>query len=295
MTSPMSEAAVVGRTHLPHRRGRAGGPGKLLVLMCLTMLLVVMLFPFVIVTLNAIKSPSEYASQGPLALPQGIYLQGIIDFWNRVDFGQKLLNSTVISGSVAFLAVAVSVLNAYALGIGRIRGRLWILVFFMLANTLPQEALVYPLYYLAKAVHLYDTQLAVVIIFTALQSAFGTFLLSAVFSTFPREILEAAAVDGGTRLQLLWRVVVPISWPTLSVLFTFFFIWTWNEFFLPLIFLISNGNQTVPVALGVLQGQRQMDVTASSASALLGIIPAVIFFLIFQRTMTRGITAGALK
>ena len=295
MISPAAEAAAGGRTHRSRRRGRPGGPGRLLIVACLTILLVVVLFPLVIVTLNAIKSPSEFASQGPMALPQGLYLQGIFDFWNRVDFGQKLLNSTVISGSVAFLAVAVSVLNAYALGIGRIRGRLWILVFFMLANTLPHEALVYPLYYLAKAVHLYDTQLAVIIIFTALQSAFGTFLLSAVFSTFPREILEAAAVDGGTRLQLLWRVVVPISWPTLSVLFTFFFIWTWNEFFLPLIFLISNANQTVPVALGVLQGQRQMDVTTSSASALLGIIPAVIFFLIFQRTMTRGITAGALK
>ena len=171
-----------------------------------------MLFPFVIVTLNAIKSPSEYASQGPMALPQGLYLQGIIDFWNRVDFGQKLLNSTVISGSVAFLAVAVSVLNAYALGIGRIRGRLWILVFFMLANTLPQEALVYPLYYLAKAVHLYDTQLAVIIIFTALQSAFGTFLLSAVFGDLPqgdprggrcrRRHPAAAAVAGGGAHQL---------------------------------------------------------------------------------------------
>ena len=291
---PVSEVSLANRT-LPRRVGRPGGPARLLVMAALTVLLLAMLFPFVIVTMNAFKSPSEYASHGPLTLPQGLYLQGIIDFWNRVDFTQKLINSTVISGSVAFLAVAVSVLNAYALGIGRIRGRLWILVFFMLANTLPHEALVYPLYYLAKAVHLYDTQLAVIIIFTALQSAFGTFLLSAVFSTFPREILEAAAVDGGTRLQLLWRVVVPISWPTLSVLFTFFFIWTWNEFFLPLIFLISNANQTVPVALGVLQGQRQMDVTTSSASALLGIIPAVIFFLIFQRTMTRGITAGALK
>jgi raffinose/stachyose/melibiose transport system permease protein len=86
-----------------------------------------------------------------------------------------------------------------------------------------------------------------------------------------------------------------MSRPTLGVLFTFFFIWTWNEFFLPLIFLISNDNQTVPVALAVLQGDRFMDATTTSASALLGIVPAVIFFLIFQRTLTRGIAAGAVK
>jgi raffinose/stachyose/melibiose transport system permease protein len=79
------------------------------------------------------------------------------------------------------------------------------------------------------------------------------------------------------------------------VLFVFFFIWTWNEFFLPLVLLISNENQTVPVALGVLQGQRMMDATMTSASALLGVIPAIAFFLIFQRALTRGITAGAVK
>jgi raffinose/stachyose/melibiose transport system permease protein len=81
----------------------------------------------------------------------------------------------------------------------------------------------------------------------------------------------------------------------LGVLFVFFFIWTWNEFFLPLVLLISNDTQTVPVALGVLQGQRLMDATMTSASALLGVIPAIAFFLIFQRTLTRGITAGAVK
>jgi raffinose/stachyose/melibiose transport system permease protein len=191
--------------------------------------------------------------------------------------------------------VILSVLNAYALGIGRVRGRVSIMVIFLPANTMPQEVLVYPLYFLSKKVGLYDTRISVIIIFTAIQSAFGTYLLSSVLSAFPREILEAARMDGAGRLRILWRVVVPVSRPTLGVLFVFFFVWTWNEFFLPLIFLISNENQTVPVALGVLQGQRLMDATMTSSSALLGIIPAIVFFLIFQRTLTRGITVGSTK
>jgi raffinose/stachyose/melibiose transport system permease protein len=268
---------------------------RYLVLAVLTMFALLMLVPFVIVTMNALKSPAEYAGDGPLSLPDGFYLQGIIDFWNRVDYGQKLLNSLLISGSVAVLAVIVSTLNAYALGIGRVKGRMWLLVVFLLANTLPHEALVYPLYYLSKEVGLYDTRLAVVLIFVVIQTAFGTYLLSAVLSSFPREVLEAARMDGAGRWQVLWRVVVPMSRPTMAVLLVFFFIWTWNEFFLPLIFLISNDNQTVPVALGVLQGQRLMDATMSSASALLGILPAILFFLVFQRTLTRGVTAGAIK
>jgi raffinose/stachyose/melibiose transport system permease protein len=270
-------------------------PGSYAVLVSLIVLAVVMLLPFVIIALNAVKSPAEYSSHGPLSLPKGLYLQGLKDFWERVDFGHKLANSVLISGSVAVLAVILSVLNAYALGIGRVRGRISILVIFLLANTMPQEVLVYPLYFISKKAGLYDTRLSVIIIFTAIQTAFGTYLLSSVLSAFPREILEAARMDGAGRLRILWRVVVPISRPTLGVLFVFFFIWTWNEFFLPLVFLISNENQTVPVALGVLQGQKMMDATTTSASALLGILPAIVFFLIFQRTLTRGITVGSAK
>ena len=122
-----------------------------------------------------------------------------------------------------------------------------------------------------------DNLLSIVIIFTVIQAAFGTYLLTSVFTEFPTELLEAASIDGAGKWRTLWRIVVPVSRPTLGVLFTFFFIWTWNE------------------ALGVLQGDRLMDATTTSASALIGILPAVLFFVIFQRTLTRGIAAGAIK
>jgi ABC-type glycerol-3-phosphate transport system permease component len=270
-------------------------PARYIVLIVLLVLLSLVVAPLLVVALNAVKSPSDYASNGPLSIPESLHWSGIVDFWQRVDFSRKLLNSFVSSAVVAVLAVVISVFNAYALGIGRVRGRVWFLVFFLVANLLPQEVLVYPLYYLSKSLHLYDSLLSIIIIFTVIQSAFGTYLLSSVYAEFPTELLDAAEVDGAGRWRTLWRVVVPVSGPTLAVLFTFFFIWTWNEFFLPLVFLISNANQTVPVALGVLQGDRQMDATTTSASALIGILPAMLFFLIFQRTLTRGITAGAIK
>jgi raffinose/stachyose/melibiose transport system permease protein len=297
--TPMPAAGQSTRSAPPRRRLSArrsrGGPARWLVLTCLILVGVVILAPFVIITFNAVKTPAEYATHGPLSWPHGISLDGISAFWKRVNYTQKLENSLLISGAVAIGGVVLSVLNAYALGIGRVRGRTWVLVAFMVANTLPQESLVYPLYYLAKQFGLYNSRISVIIVFTVIQSAFGTYLLSAVFSTFPKEILEAARIDGASRLQILTRIVVPISRPTLSVLFTFFFIWTWNEFFLPLVLLVTNAKQTVPVAIGVLQGDRLMDATTSSASALLGIVPAVIFFLLFQRTLSRGITAGSSK
>lgn len=282
-------ARVSGTRTAARRRG--GYP----VLLGFVLLALLMLAPFALVAMNAVKTGPDYAAHGPLAWPHGLSLQNLRNFWNLVDFGQVLLNSVLISGAVAILAVLLSILNAYALGIGRVRGRTWIIVAFLVANLLPQEGLVYPLYYLAKQVGLYDTRTAVIIIFTVIQSAFGTYLLSSVLGAFPREILEAARIDGAGTWRILWRVVVPVSRPTLVVLLTFFFIWTWNEFLLPLVFLVSNQNQTVPVALGLAQGEHIVDVTMQAASGLLGILPAVAFFLIFQRTLTRGVTVGAVK
>ncbi|GAB2517655.1 carbohydrate ABC transporter permease [Paramicrobacterium agarici] len=251
--------------------------------------------PFLMILINSFKSPEDYNMSGPLALPTEIYTDGLVAFWERVNFPEKLWNSIYISGLVAVFAVLISMFNAFALGIGRIKGRTWIVVLILLANMLPQEVLLYPLYFMFKQIGLYDNQWAVIIIFTVIQSAFGTYLLASVYGTFPKELLEAASLDGASRWRILWTVVFPISRPTLSVLLIFFFIWTWNEFLIPLTFLISNATQTVPVAITVLQGDRLMDVTTTSASALLGLIPTLIFFLIFQRTLTRGITAGAVK
>ncbi|MFI6515908.1 carbohydrate ABC transporter permease [Spirillospora sp. NPDC050679] len=293
LTSARPRSRTAARDAAARRRRR--GPAAYATLLAVALLAGIMLIPFLVVVANALKTPAEYTANGPLAPPEGFNLQGVKDFWERVGFGRVLLNSALISGSVAVGAVLLSLLNAYALGIGRIKGRTSILVLLLMANTLPQEALVYPLYYLAKQVGLYDTRLAVVIVFTVIQSAFGTYLLASVLGTFPRPLLEAARIDGAGRWQILWRVVFPVVRPTLSVLMVFFFIWTWNEFLIPLVFLVSNDNQTVSVALGVLQGQRLMDATMSSAAALLGLLPTVLFFLIFQRTLARGLTAGAVK
>jgi raffinose/stachyose/melibiose transport system permease protein len=280
-------------------RRRLGGarrtPFSLGVLGVLSVLLLLFLAPFLVIVINAFKTGSDFAAHGPLSLPTHWTFSVIEKFWKSQDFTNKLENSVEISLSVAVFGVLLSLLNAYAIGIGRVRGRNMWLVFFLLANVLPQEGLIYPLYYMAKQVGLYDSKYALIIILTVTNSAFGTYLLSSVLVAFPRELVEAAQIDGASSWRILWRIVVPVSRPTLSVLFTFFFIWSWNEFLLPLVFLVSNDHQTVPVSLAALQGQYTTDLTATAAASLLGILPAMIFFLLFQRTLTRGVAAGAVK
>lgn len=273
----------------------AGGATRWWILALLVCAVLLTLFPFFLAAMNAVKSQVDYAAHGPLGLPRSFDLSALFTFWTGVDFGRKLFNSALISGVVAIVAVMLSLLNAYAIGIGKIRGRNWILVLFLMGVMVPQESLVYPIYYLFKSVGLYDTKTSVIIVFAVLQSAFGTYLLSAVMTAFPREIIEAAHMDGASKMQVLWHIVIPILRPTLMVLGTFFFIWTWNEFLLPLVLLISNDNQTVSVAMGTLRGQYTSDPTTSAAAALLGIVPTVLFFLVFQRTLMRGVTVGAIK
>lgn len=268
---------------------------KYLPLAALGVLLIGMLFPLFMIALTSLKTENEYYANGPLALPQKPNIDILVYAWKSTDYPRLLRNSAIISISTALLAVGLSLLNAYALGIGKIKGRSLLLLFFMLAMTLPGEALVYPLYYFFKLIRLYDNLLAVILISAALSASFGTYLLTSVFSAFDREIIEAAMIDGCNKVQVLFRIITPLSLPTLSVLFVFFFVGTWNDFFLPLILLISSRNYTVPVAMALARAERNVVVTIQSAAALLGILPCIIFFILFQRTLTRGVTAGSIK
>lgn len=292
-TAVRDDARTIATTKADARHHR--GVGRWIVLVLAALFALAMLTPFLIMLLNAFKSPQDYSQNGPLGLPTEFYTDGLVKFWTRTNFPLKLWNSIFISGLVAVLGTLLSLVTAYAIGIGRIRGRVWIIAVFLVANMLPQEAIIYPLFTMANAVGLSNSQWSVIIIFTVIQAAFGIYLLSSVLSTFPTELLEAAALDGAGRFRTLWSVVYPIMRPTLGVLMVFFFIWTWNEFFIPLVLLTSNDTQTVPIALSSLQGDRMMDAPTTNAGALVSLLPALLFFLIFQRTLTRGVTAGAVK
>ena len=299
MSAAQLTAREPGQTAKPQRSKADArlhrGVGRWIVLALAGLFALAMLAPFVIMAMNAFKSAADYSQNGPLTLPTEFYTAGLVNFWIRTDFPLKLANSIMISGLVAVFGTLISLLTAYALGIGRVKGRTWIIAVFLIANMLPQEAIIYPLFTMANAVGLSNSQWSVIIIFTVIQSAFGIYLLASVLSTFPTQLLEAAALDGAGRFRILWSVVFPILRPTLGVLMVFFFIWTWNEFFIPLVMLTSNATQTVPIALASLQGDRMMDAPTTNAGALVSLLPALVFFLIFQRTLTRGVTAGAVK
>ena len=270
-------------------------PGAWAVLVGLILVALAWLFPLYIAVANAFKKPAEFAQKGALAFPEHIDFTAIKKFWNDVNYGLMLKNSIMVSLFVAVVGVTLSFLTAYAIGIGRVKGRMTILALFMVAFTLPQEASIYPLYTIAQKIGLYDNKLSIMLVGAIAMSGFGTYMLSSVLSEFPHEMLEAARVDGANSRRILWNIVLPLVRPTLLVLATFFFIWQWNEFLIPLVLLPSNDNQTVALALGVTTGQYTSDPTTRAAAALVGFLPSLMFFIAFQRTLMRGVTMGSVK
>lgn len=271
------------------------GAMRWVVLVVLGILALIIVAPILLLVMDAFKSNADYSANGPLSLPASVSLEGFKAYMEVVNYPRALLNSIVISALVALFGVILSLFGAYAIGLGRIKGGTAMLTILLLATMVPQEALIYPLFYGAQATHTINTVWSVIIVFTILQAAYGTYLLSSVMSTLPVSVLEAASLDGAGRWQTLWSVVFPLVRGTMSVLMVFFFIWTWNEFYIPLVLLSGQDSQTVPIAIATLQGQNAVNVTAMNAGSLLSLLPTLIFFLIFQRTLTKGVTLGAVK
>lgn len=290
----MTDRAAVHHLATPRAKGRPRLSTVIVVTLGIAFA-VIMLSPFLLVAMNSLKSNADYSTNGPLALPRALDFSAFERFLTLIDFPTALWNSVLVSSLVTLGGLLISMLAAYAIGIGRIRARTWMVAVLLIATMVPQEALVYPLFYGAQATSTLNTVWSVIVIFIVIQGAFGTYLLAGVLGTFPKELIEAARVDGASAWQILWRVVVPVLRPTLSVLAVFFFVWTWNEFYLPIVLLGDASSQTIPIALATLRGQHAIEQTTITAGSFLSLLPTVIFFLIFQRTLSNGVTAGAIK
>ena len=211
------------------------------------------------------ETPADAAEGGP------VHLENFARAWEQGRFGDYLSNSVTVAVLVVGIAGLLSVMAGYALGAFTFPGSQVLFYVFLLGIMVPSEAIVVPLFYDLRVLGLTDTLFAIVAPQVAQSVAFGTFWMRAFFRGANRSIIEAARLDGAGHQRVLWQVLLPVARPAVVTLVLLTFMWTWNEFLIPLTFLVSNANQTVPVAITVLQGDRLMDVTTTSASALLGL------------------------
>jgi raffinose/stachyose/melibiose transport system permease protein len=165
----------------------------------------------------------------------------------------------------------------------------------LLGLLIPTEALVIPLYYDLQTVGLSGTSWSVILPQASVLTAFGTFWMRAFFASTPRELREAAMVDGASQLRILWRILLPLARPAIQVLMVLLFLFSFNDFLLPLVMLSNPDVQTVPLSVATFLGNRQADVTGLAAAGLLAAVPVMLIYVFMQRRLVEGLLAGAVK
>mgnify|MGYP001793188093 CR=1 FL=1 len=213
--------------------------------------------------------------------------------WRQGQFLRAFANSTVVALAVTALQIFTSALAGYALARFQFRGRRPVLLLVLAALIIPFQLLVVPVFLVLKWGHLINTYGALILPTAA--NGYGIFLMRQYFLTLPVELEEAAILDGATRWQILWRVMLPLARPALVTLFLFTFIGEWNDLFKPLIFTTRPELQTVQIALMSFQDQFSNDWPLLMAAAVIATVPVMVIFLVGQRQFIEGIATTGLK
>ncbi|MDR2348247.1 MAG: carbohydrate ABC transporter permease, partial [Bifidobacteriaceae bacterium] len=215
--------------------------------------------------------------------------------WAEAHFDRYLVNSLLVTLTVLAVALVVSVAAGYALGTMRFRGAQSLFYLFLLGIMVPAEAIVIPLFFDLRALGLTDTLFAVAMPQAAMSTAFGTYWMRTYFRSANRAISEAAKLDGAGPLRTLWSVQLPVARPAIVTLTVLVFMWTWNEFLIPLIMSPTGKMRTMPQGLAFFQGQHTTDEALLAAAAVMVALPVVIVYLFLQRHFIRGMLEGAVK
>ena len=250
------------------------------------------LAPIVGILFTSLQDPDGIASFGAL---NGLHFENFKTAWVEGNFGSYLKSSIIVSVSVVVVATLFSIMAGYAFGLMRFRGSTVLFYVFLLGLMVPTEAIIVPLYYDLRDLHLTNTYWALILPQIATSVAFGTYWMRTYFRTVPRSLIEAARLDGASSWFTLWRVLLPLARPAVLTMTVLLFMWTWNEFLLALVLVSDEDLRTAPLGLSFFQGRNTSDLTLMSAASVIVALPVVIVYVFLQRHFIRGMLSGAVK
>ncbi|HEX7091129.1 MAG TPA: carbohydrate ABC transporter permease [Longimicrobiales bacterium] len=240
-------------------------------------------------------APESRLFEAPSLFPRELVLDHYRALFEERDFWLPIRNSLVVAGTTTALSVVVGALCAYALARLRFRGKAAILGFILAVTMFPQISIVPPLYLMLRELRLINTYPGLIFPYMTFALPLTVWLLTGFFRQLPRELEEAAAVDGAGRLATLREVILPLSLPGLATTAILTFLYAWNEFLFALSFTLGPERQTVPVAIALFRGQYQVPWGQILAAAVVATAPVALLVLFFQRRIVQGLTAGAVK
>jgi raffinose/stachyose/melibiose transport system permease protein len=263
------------------------GRSLLLALMAFTIL------PFISIFVTALH-PSGTVPRG-LEWPADPQWGNFIRAFKDAEMPALLASSTLIVLLVVPVSLIISTMAGFAIGFLRIPGSRALLFLFVFGLTLPFPGIIFPIYFLERAVGIYNTRFAIALPLIALYMPFAVFWMRAHFINMPAEISEAARVDGATTWDLFWQIHFPLARAPIASLGILMAIWTWNQFLLALVLVEDPTQRTMAGALGAFQGQWATDIPLLCAGTILILVPTLATFVVFQRQIITALLQGSLK
>jgi multiple sugar transport system permease protein len=260
----------------------------------LSPLILLSLFPFAVMTITALKPAGEVLT--PNWIPSRLAWENFPEMWVVTGFGQALMNSLVVSVLATLLAIAVAIPFAYALDRFRFRARGPLRQFLLVTQMLSPIVLVIGLFRLVAELGLIDTTSSLVWIYGAFNVAFTVWMLQSYFATIPKDLEEAAWMEGASPARALWEVFLPLAVPAITVSAIFGFINAWNEFIIALTVLRSEDAHTLPIRIfSMVAGRYTVEWHHVMAATFAATIPVAIVFAWLQKYLVRGLSLGAVK
>jgi ABC-type glycerol-3-phosphate transport system permease component len=251
--------------------------------------------PFWYMVITSLKPQSYIFEMPPRLWPQEITIRNYTEALGKDSFGLYFVNSLFVAVVSTALTVLVSALLAYAFARIRFPGSELLFYIFLLGMMIPPVMLIIPQFIIAKYLHLLDSFQGLIVVYVTMNLAMNTFLLRGFFEGIPRDLEEAALMDGAGRWTIFWRIVIPLSRPGLAVVTIFTFLYSWDEFPWAHVAIKETSRRTLPIAIALFQSQHLTEWGQVFAASVVALIPVVIVFAVFQRYFIRGIAATGIK
>ncbi|WP_395021286.1 carbohydrate ABC transporter permease [Dongia sp.] len=252
------------------------------------------LVPTIFMIMTALKSDEEYTFN-KVGFPQAL----VFDHFNVVLFDSPffrwMLNSAILAGGSVILSSVVSCLGAYAIARMQFKGRNLLFSISVALMAIPPVVMIVPLFVLYSRIGLISTYEGAILIYAGLITPFSVYLLTTFFRTLPKELFEAARMDGAGDFLILWRIVLPLSLPALLTLLVVNALYVWNDLLIAIIFLQDDAKRTLMAGISVFQGRYENQIPLVMAGMAIGSAPMIILYIAFQKYFIRGLMAGAIK
>jgi ABC-type glycerol-3-phosphate transport system permease component len=287
--------AIATRNEVAAQQGTKRKPviGRIAIYALLIITAIIILFPLYYALMVSFMTPDEAAAYPPHFWPLSFDFQNYDTVLRRLPIPRFLLNSLIVSLAVVAAQLVTASLAAYAFALREFRGRNLLFLLFLSTLMIPFEVTIIPNFQTVQAWGWTDRYIGLIAPYVA--SAFATFLLRQFFLTIPKELHDAAIIDGCSSLRFLIQIVLPLSRPALGTVAVYGFLQTWNQYLWPLLVTNQRDMRTIQIGLRFLQNEEAAAPTLIMAGVILAVIPTILMLILGQRQLVRGLTSGAVK